>query len=89
MTAALLHLLIFVSTWFLFWVQSQPLFDGPSRYPFLVVFLADLPFSALFFGIFFTSVERGPYAVIAWGICGTLWWWFLGSLIDKRCQRTS
>jgi len=89
LTAALLHLFVFVSTWLLFWIQAQPLFDGPSRYPFVVLFLADLPFSAFFFGIFFTSAERGPYAVAAWGIVGTLWWWFLGSLIDKRRQRTN
>ena len=25
-----------------------------------------------------------PYAVAAWGILGTLWWYFLGRLIEER-----
>jgi hypothetical protein len=87
MVAALLHVFTFVSTWILFWIQPQPLLDGPSRYPFFILFLADLPFSALFFGIFFTSADRGPYAVVAWGIVGTIWWWFLGNWIDKLRNR--
>ena len=55
----------------------------------MIIFLSDLPFSALFFGIFFTSADRGPYAVVAWEIVGTIWWWFLGSLIDKFRYRKS
>jgi hypothetical protein len=87
--APLLHICVFVVTWLLFWVQPQPLFDGPSRFPFAIIFVADLPFSAFFFGIIFTSSERFAYAVAAWGVVGTLWWWFLGNLIDKRRHRTS
>jgi hypothetical protein len=87
--APLLHISVFVLTWLLYWIQSQPLMDGPSRFPFAVILVADLPFSLYFFGIIFTSAERFPYAVALWGVLGTLWWWFLGSLIDKRLHRTS
>lgn len=86
--APVLHICVFVVTWLLFWVQPQPLLDGPSRFPFAVIFLADLPFSALFFGIIFTSSERAAFAVASWGITGTLWWWFLGKLIDKLRHRS-
>lgn len=86
--APIVHLGVFVLTWLLFGVQTQPLLDGPSRFPFAAIFLGDLPFSAFFFGIIFTSDGRFVYAVAAWGITGTLWWWFLGNLIDKRRNRT-
>ena len=88
MAAAALHAGVFALTWLLYWIQPQPLFDGPSRVPFAIVFLVDLPFSAFFFGIIFTSSERFIPAVAAWGVIGTLWWWFLGGLIDKWRHRT-
>ena len=87
--APLLHSCAFVLTWVLFWIQPQPLLDGPSRFPFAVIFLADFPFSAFFFGMMFTSDERSPYTAALWGVSGTLWWWFLGSWIDGRRSRIS
>ena len=58
--APAIHARLFALIWFLHWVQPQRLFDGPSRYPFAIVFLADLPFSAFFFGVIFASAQRGP-----------------------------
>jgi hypothetical protein len=83
-TAPFLHVLLFTLTWVLYWVQRQPLLDGPSRWPFLAVFLGDFPLSVVAFGVMFGSAERAPYAIAAWGILGTLWWYFLGTLIEQR-----
>jgi hypothetical protein len=83
-TAPLLHVFVFSLTWVLDWLQRQPLLDGPARWPFLAVFLGDLPVSVVAFGVMFGSDERAPYAAAAWGILGTLWWYFLGRLIEKR-----
>jgi hypothetical protein len=83
-TAPILHAFLFALTWVLYWLQGQPLLDGPSRWPFLAVFLGDFPFSVVAFGVMFGSEERTPYAIAAWGILGTLWWYFLGRLIEER-----
>src|SRR5882672_3833034 len=80
----LIHLLIFALTWIFFWIQPQPLLDGPSRWPFIIIFLADLPLSAIAFGVMFSSDARMLYAVVTWGVLGTLWWYFLGGLIAQR-----
>ncbi len=82
--APFLHAYLFAFTWVLYWLQSQPLLDGPSRWPFLAVFLGDFPFSAVAFGVMFVSEKLAPYAIGAWGILGTLWWYFLGRLIEER-----
>ena len=41
------HILLFGLTGILYLVQQQPLLNGPSRLPFAIVFLADLPISAV------------------------------------------
>jgi hypothetical protein len=73
---------LFALTWVLDWIQPQPLLDGPSRWPFAVLFLADLPFSAAAFGVMFGSQASFPYALAAWGFLGTLWWYFLARLFE-------
>jgi hypothetical protein len=85
--APIAHALVFALTWFLFWLQPQPLLDGPAALPFAIAFFADLPFSAIAFGVMFTSDAHCPYAVTAWGIVGTFWWYFLGGLINRRRRR--
>src|SRR2546421_3135056 len=81
LAAPVMHVCMLVLTWVLFWVQPQPLLNGPARWPFALLFLADFPISAVAFGAMFTSDARLPYALAAWGTLGTLWWYFLGRLI--------
>lgn len=88
LVAPIAHVLIF-SIWLLFWLQPQPLLDGPAGFPFAVIFVADFPISAIAFGVMFTSVASVPYAVALWGIVGTLWWYFLGGLVDDWRTRSS
>jgi hypothetical protein len=78
LVAPVAHILVFSSTWLLFWLQSQPLLDGPARFPFAVVFVADFPISIIAFN-----------AVALWGTVGTLWWYFLGGLVDDWRPRSS
>ena len=81
--AAEVHALLFVSMWALYLIFSQPLFDGPSAFPFLILFFADLPISFIAFGVMFTSVSMGTVAAVAWGILGTAWWFAIGGAIDR------
>lgn len=83
----LAHALVFALTWFLFWLQPQPLLDGPAVVPFFLVFFGDFPFSAIAFGVMFTSAAKAPYAAAVWGVVGTFWWYFLGRLMDRRRRR--
>lgn len=90
LTFPLVHIVVFGSTWLLFWLQHQPLLDGPSRWPFFTVFLADFPISAIAFGIIFVSESWAAYAVITWGILGTIWWYLLGaSILQHRAGRSA
>jgi hypothetical protein len=41
LTLPVAHVLLFGLTWVLYRLQPQPLLDGPSRWPFWAVFLAD------------------------------------------------
>ena len=86
-TAPLLHVYVFALTWVLNWLQRQPLLDGPSRWPFLLVFFGDFPVSAVAFGVMFGSDQGAPYAIAAWGTLGTPWWYFLGRWWEERRQK--
>jgi hypothetical protein len=85
--APVLHGLLFAVTWLLFWLQPRPLAQGPADWPFRILFLADLPISLIAFGAMFRSDALFPYALGLWGILGTVWWWFLGTLIENRIKR--
>jgi len=63
--------------------------NGPAGLPFDVLFFADLPISAIAFGVMFTSAERGLLAWSLWGVVGTLWWYFLGLSIEAWIRRFS
>ena len=89
LAAPVLHACLFALTWGLFWVQPQPLANGPADWPFRILFCADLPISIIAFGVMFNSDERFPYALAAWGILGTLWWYFLGRLMEGRGSHTA
>jgi hypothetical protein len=84
LAAPALHMCLFALTWVLFWIQPRPLAQGPADWPFRILFVADLPISLIAFGVMFNSDARFPYALAAWGILGTLWWYFLGCLIEER-----
>jgi Tol biopolymer transport system component len=84
--AAEVHALLFISMWVLYSVFSQPLMNGPSAFPFVILFIADLPISMIAFGVMFTSSEMGPVAAALWGVLGTLWWFAIGIAIDARIR---
>src|ERR1035438_656369 len=84
LAAPALHVCLFAVTWVLFWIQPQPLAQGPADWPFRILFVADLPISLFAFGAMFRSDASFPYSLAAWGILGTLWWYFLGCLLEKR-----
>jgi hypothetical protein len=73
-----IHLAVFALTWILYACQRQPLLNGPSRWPFLLVFVADLPIAMIAFAVMFTSEAAFPYALAAWALLGTMWWYFIG-----------
>jgi Tol biopolymer transport system component len=86
--AAEIHALLFISMWVLYAGFSQPLANGPSNLPFVILLIADLPISLIAFGVMFTSAEMGPVAAVLWGVLGTLWWFAIGFAIDARIRRS-
>lgn len=74
--APALHIGLFAITWLTYFIQNAPLFDGPSRWGFNVLFFADLPISVVAFSKFWDG--QVLYALSLWGILGTMWWYFLG-----------
>jgi len=84
--AAEIHALLFISMWGLYAGFSQPLANGPSNFPFVVLLIADLPISLIACGVMFTSAAMGPLAAVLWGVLGTLWWFAIGFAIDARIR---
>jgi hypothetical protein len=84
--ASEVHALLFISMWVLYFVFSQPLMNGPSAFPFVILFIADLPISGIAFGVMSTSNKLGPVAAVIWGMLGTLWWFAIGFAIDARIR---
>jgi len=87
LAAAALHVFLFGLTGILYGIQQQPLLNGPSRLPFAIVFLADFPVSVVAFGAMFGGQRHALYYLAAWGVLGTLWWYFLGLLIQAKASR--
>src|SRR5262245_21646724 len=85
--APLLHGILFAATWLLYWIFPQPLLNGPARWPFMVLWVADMPISIVCFGFLFMG-KVAP-ALVAWGVLGTLWWYLLGLGIEKMTSRWS
>lgn len=83
--APTLHILLFAATWLAALAQAQPLLDGPARWPFGLLFVADLPISL----VAFSAIWMGKlvYALLLWGVLGTAWWYLLGVWI--RGERPS
>jgi hypothetical protein len=63
--------------------------DGPARWPVVILFFGDFPFSALAFGRMFMSDQHTWLAWSLWGVLGTIWWYFLGLSIEARIRRFS
>jgi TolB protein len=82
--APTLHAILFTTAWSLYAVSGQPMMDGLSALPFLLLMIADLPISFVAFGVLFSSTKYGPFAVVLWGVGGTLWWYWVGRSIDAR-----
>ena len=55
--AAEIHALLFISMWVLYAGFSQPLANGPSNLPFVILLIADLPISLIAFGVIFTAYK--------------------------------
>jgi hypothetical protein len=84
--AAEIHAFLFISMWVLYVIFSQPMANGPSQFPFLILLIADLPISLIAFGVMFTSSQMGSIAALIWGVLGTLWWFAIGLAIDARIR---
>jgi hypothetical protein len=84
--APTLHILLFAITWLLDLAQSQPLLDGPARFGFAVLFITDFPISL----VAFSALWEGKlvYALLLWGILGTVWWYFAGIWICRQWAST-
>jgi hypothetical protein len=86
LAAATLHVFLFGLTGILYAISQQPLLNGPSRWPFTIVFLADLPISVIAFAAMFGGQRHALYFLAAWGVLGTLWWYILGLLIQVKAS---
>jgi Tol biopolymer transport system component len=84
--AAEVHALLFISMLVLYFAFSQPLMNGPSAFPFVLLLIADLPISGIAFAVMFTSSVMGPVAAVLWGLLGTLWWFAIGFAVDARIR---
>ncbi len=85
--APAIHAFLFLAMCALYAGFDQPLLDGPAALPFGILFIADLPFSAVAFGVMFTSASNGPIALALWGVVGTIWWHLLGRYWDSKTHR--
>jgi hypothetical protein len=68
--------------WILHWTTGAPLLNGFSKYPFTVLFFADIPISLPAFAVMFISEERATYAAILWGVLGTVMWYLIGICLN-------
>jgi hypothetical protein len=79
--APLLHLFLFL----LAWIPILSRFLGPmAGVPFLLLWVVYFPITYLWVAIgLFCFGACSPYALTAFLILGTAWWFFLGLLIDR------
>ncbi len=77
--APTLHAILFVVIWLTAFHQSQPLLDGPSRWGIYLLLLIDFPISLVGFSLMWS--QKFVLGLALWGVCGTLWWYFLGGII--------
>jgi hypothetical protein len=77
----LIHLSLFALTWALAYFQSEPLLDGPSRWGFGMLFIADVPLSLLGYSKMWDA--KVGLGIALWGVLGTMWWWALGLAVER------
>jgi len=81
--APALHLFLFALAWFPILIHPQV---PGSSWPFLLICFADFPISLLAGIALFRSDAWTPYALTAWLVLGTIWWYFLGLLIEVKAS---
>ena len=69
-TAPALHAILFAVPCVLFWVSNQPILPYPTVSLFVLLFFADLPISAIAFGVMLIHVKIW-LAFGLWGVAGT------------------
>ena len=82
-----LHTMMFAITWIIALVQPQPLLDGPARWGFAVLTIADFPISVIAFSMLW---DKGLLLGLSvWATIGTLEWFFLGMWLERRFAAAS
>src|SRR5260370_9055209 len=80
--AAALHAILFAVPCVLFWVANEPILPEATIFLFVLLFVVDLPISAMAFGVMLIPTKVW-LAFGLWGVAGTIWWYFLGVSIEK------
>lgn len=80
-TLPVLHVFFSVVTLALYAISPQPLLEGPARFTFYILWVADFPISAMAFGAMYVSQHDAPYAAAGWAVVGTLWWYCIGVVL--------
>jgi hypothetical protein len=83
------HASLFVVASLLMWISDQRILGGPALVPFVILFVADAPFSTIAFGEMLTSAKHAWPAWVLWGVLGTVWWYLLGLSIEAWIRRFS
>jgi hypothetical protein len=79
--APVLHVFLFALSWLPIYIHPQV--PQPSFWVVLLV-LADVPISLLAGAALWRSDAWTPYALTAWLVLGTIWWCFIGLLIEVK-----
>jgi len=79
--AAAVHAGLFLVGCALFVSEPQPLVNGIAGTLLFGLFLADRPISSYAVAAMFTGRNLFVWT-ITWGVIGTLWWFFLGCVIE-------
>ena len=85
--AAGLHAAFFGVTWLTAAAQPQPLLDGPARWGVYILFVIDLPVSAVGFSLMWD--KKLVLGLLVWGIIGTAWWYLLGLWLRRRSRAST
>ncbi len=80
-TLPIVHVLLVVVTVVLYSPSAENLLEGPARFTFYILWVADFPISAMAFGAMYVSQHDAPYAAAGWAVVGTLWWYCIGVVI--------
>jgi hypothetical protein len=81
--APALHVFVFGLSWLPIYIHPQV--PQPSFW-ILPLVLADFPISLLAGIALFHSDAWTPYALTAWLVLGTIWWFFIGLLIEVKAS---